>query len=229
MILAHMQSYVLESEEERKALATIKALNDQDELSLQIYSNQVPAIVCKSRVLLDGGASHNVYYSSEIPEGSIKKQVELAHGSKVGYVKGEDIIFLDKAKNVEESNKPTIISLGRLIRHGMKLIWSKDKAYLLLPSKKTISLPIYNNCPYANDKVLDIVKQLRLKETRRLQVRDYYARFLMLSKLEFGLRKNWMNTGDKDTHDIHQIVQSVNEEQRNRDLIKDCLHERVEN
>ena len=165
-----MENYVLESQAERKALASIKALkNDENSLSLQICSNQVPAIVCKSRVLLDGGASHNVYYSSEIPEGSIKKDVELAHGSKVGYVKGEDIIFLDKAKTKEESNKPTIISLGRLIKHGMKLIWSKDKAYLLLPSRKTISLPIYNNCPYANERVQDIVKKLRLKEFKDLK------------------------------------------------------------
>ena len=123
--------------------------------------------------LLDGGASHSVYYSSEIPEGSIKKQVELAHGSKCGYVKGEDIIFLDKARTREESNKPTIISLGRLIKHGIKLVWTKDKAYLLLPSKKTISLPIYNNCPYANDKVLEIVRRLRLKELKRLKVREF--------------------------------------------------------
>ena len=91
MILATMENYFLESHAERKALASIKALKNDD-------SNQVPPIVCRSRVLLDGGASHNVYYSSEIPEGSIKKQVELAHGSKVGYVKGEDLIFLTRQK-----------------------------------------------------------------------------------------------------------------------------------
>ena len=123
----------------------------------------------QNRVLLDGGASHNVYYSSEIPEGSIKKQVELAHGSKCGYVKGEDIIFIDKARTKEESNKPTIISLGRLIRHGIKLVWTKNKAYLLLPTKKTISLPVYNNCPYANNEVLEIVKRLRSVELKKIK------------------------------------------------------------
>ena len=133
---------------------------------MKIYLNQIPAVVCKQRVLLDGGASHNVYYSSEIPEGSIKQQVELAHGSKCGYVKGEDIIFIDKARTKEESNKPTIISLGRLIKHGIKLVWTKDKAYLLLPTKKTISLPVYNNCPYAKDEGLRIVKGLRSEEEK---------------------------------------------------------------
>ena len=85
---------------------------------------------------MDGGASHHVYYSSEIPEGAIKKEVELAHGTKTGFARGEDIIFVDREKTKKETEWPTIISLGRLIKHGMKLIWSKDKAYLLLPSKK---------------------------------------------------------------------------------------------
>ena len=76
----------------------------------------------------------------------------------------EKISSLSTRRNKKESERPTIISLGRLIKHGMKLIWSKDKAYLLLPSQKKISLPIYNNCPYANDKVLQIVKRLRTKE-----------------------------------------------------------------
>ena len=142
-----MQDFMFETQAEQKASATVKVLQKQD-------SKEFPPIACRSGVLLDGGASHHVYYSSEIPEGSIKKQVELAHGTKVGYVRGEDIIFLDKARSKKESERPTIISLGRLIRHGMKLIWSKDKAYLLLPSKKQISLPMYNNCPYANDKAL---------------------------------------------------------------------------
>ena len=31
-------------------------------------------------VLIDGGASHNVYYSATIPDGAIEREVELAHG-----------------------------------------------------------------------------------------------------------------------------------------------------
>ena len=34
----------------------------------------------KMEVLLDGGARHNVYYSPEIPEGAVEREVELAHG-----------------------------------------------------------------------------------------------------------------------------------------------------
>ena len=51
----------------------------------------------------------------------------------------------------------------------------------------------------------------------------------MLSRLEFDLRKNWMNTGDKDTHDIHQIVQNVSAEQLSSVRIRDSLQEKVEN
>ena len=91
-----MKRYVDESDEELKAQATVQALDFQDGTFLNIYLNQSPAIACRTRVLLDGGASHNVYYSSEIPEGAVKKRVELAHGTKFGYVKGEDITFLDK-------------------------------------------------------------------------------------------------------------------------------------
>ena len=105
-------------------------------------------------------------------------------------MRGEDIIFLDKARSKKESERPTIISLGRLIKHGMKLIWSKDKAYLLLPSKKQIPLPIYNNCPFANDKVLEIVKRLRTKETTRLKVRDHYAKLFNALKLKLRSQKD---------------------------------------
>ena len=117
-----MQDFMFETQAEQKASATVKVLQKQD-------SKEFPPIACRSGVLLDGGASHHVYYSSKIPDGSIKKQVELAHGSKTDYLCGEDIIFLDKAKGEPESERPTIISLGRLIKHRMKFNWSKDKAY----------------------------------------------------------------------------------------------------
>jgi len=71
----------------------------------------------------------------------------------------------------------------------MKLIWSRDKAYLLLPSKKKIPLPIYNNCPYANEKVLEIVKRLRMKEVNRLKVRDHYAKLYNALKLRLRSQK----------------------------------------
>ena len=59
---------------------------------------------------------------------------------------------------MKEAQRPTIISLGRLIQKGLKLEWTKNGAYLLLPNKKKVSVPVYNNCPYANGEVLKIVK-----------------------------------------------------------------------
>ena len=87
----------------------------------------------KLEVLLDGGASHNVFYGPSIPEGSKEKSVDLAHGSKQGYVKDFDITFIDPTVSPAEAETPAIISLGRLISLGTKLDWSKDGAYLTLP------------------------------------------------------------------------------------------------
>ena len=40
------------------------------------------AALANEGVLIDGGASHNVYYSAVIPKGAVERQVELAYGSK---------------------------------------------------------------------------------------------------------------------------------------------------
>ena len=53
------------------------------------------------------------------------------------------------------------MSLGRLIQRGIKLEWTKDGASLVLPNKKRVAIPVRNNCPYANQEVLKIVKKLR--------------------------------------------------------------------
>ena len=68
-------------------------------------------------MLLDGGASHNVYYSAKIPPGAVEKEVDLAHGTKVGYVKDGDITFIDDTVTAEQAKIPSIISLGRLIQY----------------------------------------------------------------------------------------------------------------
>ena len=75
-------------------------------------------VVCIKRltVLLDGGASHHVYYGPKIPEGALRRQVELAHGTTTGYVKGSDITFIDKSVSEEQAKTPAIVSLGRLIQ-----------------------------------------------------------------------------------------------------------------
>ena len=119
-------------------------------------------------VFLDGGASHNVYYGPKIPEGAFKRDIELAHGTKVGYVKGGDITFLDESASEEQAEIPSIVSLGRLIQKGIKLEWTKDGASLVLPNKRKVAISVRNNCPYANEEVLKIVKMLsEIEETDR--------------------------------------------------------------
>ena len=48
-------------------------------------------------MLLDGGESHNVYYNAKVPEGSEARDIDLAHGTKRGYVKDGDTTFIDEA------------------------------------------------------------------------------------------------------------------------------------
>ena len=106
--ISQMKKYAGESDKELNEDATVQALEFQGGKFLNTYLNQFPASVCKTRVLLDGGASHNVYYSSEIPEGAVKKRVELAHGTKFGHVKGEDSTFL--VKNAPEKSQTDLQS-----------------------------------------------------------------------------------------------------------------------
>ena len=113
--------------------------------------NRIQKVIPK--VLLDGGASHSVYYSAKVPEGSVKRQVELAHGTKEGYVKGGDITFLDETVSDLQSEVPTIISLGRSIRKGITLDWTSKGAFLVLPNKRRLKVPVHNNCPSANEEV----------------------------------------------------------------------------
>ena len=111
--------------------------------------------IYRIKVFLDRGASHNVYYGPKIPEGALKRDIELAHGTKVGYVKGGDITFLDASVPEEQAEIPSIISLGRLIQKGSKLEWNKDGALMVLPNKRVV-IPVQNNFPYANEEVLKL-------------------------------------------------------------------------
>ena len=45
----------------------------------------------------------------------------------------------------------------------------------MLPNKKGLKVPVYNNCPYAAEEVLKLVRQLREAEERRRRVRIYNA------------------------------------------------------
>ena len=133
-------------------------------------------------VLLDGGASHHVYYSPTIPEGAIERQVDLAHGTKTGYVKGSDITFIDKSVSEEQSQTPVIISLGRLIKRGFKLEWTKTGASLILPNKRRIDVLVKNNCPYANKEVLEIVKKIRDFDEKARHKEECYVNLLTVAK-----------------------------------------------
>ena len=97
-----------------------------------------PVCIKRSNVLLDGGASHHVYYGPKVPEGALRREVELAHGTKIGDVEGSDITFVDESISEEQAKTPAIVSLGRLIQRGIKLEWTKSGASFVLPNNKKI-------------------------------------------------------------------------------------------
>ena len=119
-------------------------------------------VTSASKALLDGGASHDVYHSRTVPEGSVEKDVELAHGSRQGYVKGDVITFIEKEATEEEEEIPKILSLGRMIKHGAKLHWNDQKAVLSLPNGQQHAMDVVNDCPYVN---LETVKAIRKWKT----------------------------------------------------------------
>ena len=84
--------------------------------------------------------------------------MELAHGTKIGYVKERDFTFIDESISEKQADTPSIVSLGRLTQRGIKLDWTKNGASLVLPNNKRVAIPVRNNCPYANQEVLNIVK-----------------------------------------------------------------------
>merc|ERR1711989_106040 len=179
MILNHMKEIAVEdAKEEPVVTTTVATATVHDEaIMLRSLALEPPRTLAKrSTILLDGGASHHVYYSPRVPKGAEEKEVELAHGSKKGYVKGGDIIFIDESTSEEQAETPAIISLGRLIRQGIKMEWTKAGASLVLPNKKKIVLPIRNNCPYASKEVLNLVKRLRKIEEKEKVIKSYYAK-----------------------------------------------------
>ena len=147
-ILAGMKKYADEDKKEHNIRLSLSSLTIDNE----------PVSMNRVSVLLDGGARHNVYFGPKIPEGALKREVELAHGTKIGYVKGSDITFIDESISEEQAEIPSIVSLGRLIQRGIKLEWTKNGASLVLPNNKRVAIPVRNNCPYANQEVLNIVK-----------------------------------------------------------------------
>ena len=104
-ILAKMMKFAYEDKKEEDIRLSLSSLTIDNE----------PVSIKRVNILLDGGASHNVYFGPKLPEGASRRDVELAHGTKVGYVKGSDITFIDEAISEEQAETPSIVSLGRLI------------------------------------------------------------------------------------------------------------------
>ena len=82
------------------------------------------------------------FYSSKIPPGAVEKEVDLAHGTKIGYVKDGDITFV-VSRSEGSRGRLTILNLGRIIKlFGVKVSWSSEGAYLTLPGKRRLRLPV---------------------------------------------------------------------------------------
>ena len=125
-------------------------------LTLREITVEKLAALADEGVLIDGGASHNVYYSAVIPKGAVERQVELAYGSKTGYILEDDIIFLDDSMKVDQGRVVCIISLGRFTNYGAKVVWDKQGAYLTILGGKTVKLNMHNNCPHASSEIVKI-------------------------------------------------------------------------
>ena len=118
IVMDQMEKFAKAKIEEEKTTPKISTLEVQDDPRI---TAQTSIGTKNDLVLLDGGASHNVYYSPTIPEGAVEKKIELARGSQTGYVKGGDITFLDETVSEERAKVPYIISLGRLVKKGFRL------------------------------------------------------------------------------------------------------------
>ena len=100
----------------------------------------------------------------------------MAHASNIGYVKDGDITFTDETTTLEQAKTPSIISLGRLIQYGAKMLWLKDDAVLSLPCERRLRVPVVNNCPYADGEILEAVKDSNEEAKQKRKTRDYLAK-----------------------------------------------------
>ena len=124
--------------------------------------------------MIDGGASHNVYYSAVIPAGAVEREVELAYGSKTGYIIEDDITFLDNSMSPSQGPVVCIISLGRFTNYGAKMVWDKKGAFLTLPGGKTVKLTMQNNCPHAGPDIVNHFEKLKKQEYKKRRVEKSY-------------------------------------------------------
>ena len=166
--------------------------------------------------MIDGGASHNVYYSAVIPEGAVEREVELAHGSKKGYILNDDITFLDESMSPEQGAVGFIISLGRFTSYGAKIFWDKKGAFLTMPGGKTVKLPMHNNCPHASPEIVRDFEALKARQYRKRQGEE------LLIKLATTHRaKLKSQIAERGILIILLTVRNVTREQRRRGHIRD--------
>ena len=114
--------------------------------------------------------------------------MELAHGSRVGYVKGDTITFVEDDVSEEQKDVPKIISLGRLVKNGALLEWTDRGANLKLPDDTMYQLAVVNNCPYANPETVKAIqkfqKEIETKKLRKNRVEKAYKAFKLRIKTQ---------------------------------------------
>ena len=133
-IIAGMEHIAQETEKEKGIVPALRTL------ALEEICFDRSLLARQTGVLIDGGASHNVYYSAIVPEGAEERDVDLAHGSRKGYLLDHDIIFLDKNMSHEQGRVPSIISMGRLVTYGAKMLLGQKGAFLKLPDGRIMKL-----------------------------------------------------------------------------------------
>ena len=136
-------------------------------------------------VLIDGGASHNVYYSATIPEGAVEREVELAYGSKIGYILEDDITFLDDTMSKSQGKVVCIISLGRFTNYGAKVLWDKKGAQLTLPGGKTVKLMMRNNCPHASPEIVTLFEKLKKAHYKKRCIEEHLVKIVAARRAKF--------------------------------------------
>ena len=190
-------------------------------ITLRKFTVEKLAALASEGVLIDGGTSHNVYYSGVIPKGAIEREVELAYGSKTGYVLEDDIIFLDESMEPDEGRIVCIISLGRFTNYGAKVTWDKQGAYLTVPGGKEVKLKMYNNCPHASSEIVEKLEELKAEDYKNRRVKKLMIRLVTAHKLKLKTQKELDDHRRGGHAQYSPDCPKCKEEQRRRDHTDD--------
>jgi len=124
--------------------ATMKAIMNSDiaktvdSVEAKKGKVRVPETVLDSQILLDGGATHDIWVADKRPrDGSSKVDVELASGQVKGYLKNGEVTVVDPAATKTDKERPKLVSLGRLIfERNLKLRWDANGHLLKCQQEK---------------------------------------------------------------------------------------------